>query len=159
MGKGKAFSLSIAPRHLGNGQAGPWLHLTHQPQHLNEGGRTAAVDILITATTHSRAVVPKGKQMAFVNGSRAVGNTVTASPFLSATPQPSQLTCSRLCCQHQPESGSLSKLPHESPYLAGMKTLLLPPSLVYGDAKSSLKSGCAAFSGKKKIDINSSWSQ
>lgn len=103
--------------------------------------------VLITATTHSRAVVPKGKQIA--PGSRVVGNTVAASPSSSATPQPSQLTCPRLCWQHQPEPGSLSQLPHQSPYLSGMKTLLLPPSVVEGDAKSSLRLVVLLFQEKK----------
>lgn len=148
VGKGKAVSLSIAPWHLGNGQAGHWLHLTHQPLHLSEGGRTAAADDLITATTYSRAVVPKRKQIA----SRVVGSTVAASPSSSATSQPSQLTCSRLCWQHQPEPGSLSQLPHESPGFIPVwdeNTSLSSFCGIWG-CKELTERGCAAFSGKKK---------
>lgn len=67
---------------------------------------------------------------------------------LSATPQQSQLTCPRLCCQHQPEQGSLPQPPHQPPCLPGMRTLPLPPP-VYEDAKSLLRSACAAFPEKK----------
>lgn len=120
--------------------------------HLSKGGRTAAVDVLITVTAYSRAVVSKRKQIAL--GSRVVGSTVAASPSSSATPQPSQLTCCRLCWQHQPEPGSLSQLLHESPcFIPGWdESTSLPPSVVYGDAKSSLRLVVLLFQEKKKKD-------
>lgn len=76
-------------------------------------------------------------------------------PFhpLSATPQRSQLTCPRLCCQHQPEPVSLWQRPHQPPCLAGMRTFSLPPPVVYEDAKSSLRLACAAFPEKKRLTL------
>lgn len=113
----------------------------------------AAVGALITAVTHSRAVLAKAKHVEL--GSRVVGDAAGASPSSQCHPESSQLTCPRLCCQHQPEPGSFSQPPHQPPCLAGVQTLPLPLPAVYEDAKSSLRLACAAFP-EKKVDINSS---
>lgn len=117
VGKGKAVSLSIAPWHLGNGQAGLWLHLTHQPQHLSKGGREDSSSGCFNHSYNSELWCLKGSKL---HCSRVAGSTVAAPPSSSGTPQPSQLTCPTLAGSIS-QSQAASHLPHESPYLAGMK--------------------------------------
>lgn len=147
VGKGKAVSLSIAPWHLGNGQAGLWLHLTHQPQHLSKGGREGGQQQWVfQSQLQLRAVVPKGEQIALLQGS---GEHCGSPSILQWHPTAIPAHLSHACWQHQPEPGSFS-LTSRVTIPGWDEKILLPPSVVYEDAKSSLRLVVLFFQGRKK---------